>query len=440
MIPLLRRKVFYGWWIVAAAIAIQVLVSGLMFNAFGTYIVLLERDFGWSRTALAGAFSLARIEDGLLGPAQGWILDRYGPRMVMRIGIIIFAIGFILFSRIDTMLGFYVTFLVMSIGAALGGFLSLTTAIVNWFDTRRTFAIGLTLLGSAIGGLTLPLVVQALEAYGWRPVAMASGILVLLVGLPLTQIVRHRPEPYGYLPDGREADEGPYGATGKSGADENNDDGNVTAGQALRTRAFWFISLAHGAAVLIVSAVTVHFTAHVTETLGYSLTEAAAFVTLMMITNVVARVAGGYLGDRVSSRIVITACMLGHSISLLLLTYAETTWMVTAFAVLNGLSWGARVPVIIAMRPEYFGPRSYGTIMGFSSLVVAAGSIGGPLLAGISFDTTGSYTIGFTGLAILAGLGSFFLIFLPAPPTRTDSADKSIREADGTTTVGVNEV
>ena len=410
MIPMLRRRVFYGWWIVCAAIGIQGLVSALLFHAFGTYVVLLERDFGWSRTVLAGAFSLARIEDGLLGPAQGWILDRFGPRMIMRIGIVIFAIGFMLFSRIDSIFGFYVTFLIMSVGAALGGFLSVTTAIVNWFDRRRTFAMGLALLGSGVGGLALPLVVRALETYGWRPVAMASGVIVLVVGLPLAQIVRHRPEQYGYRPDGRDPDE--------DAADGSDEDGSFTAHQAMRTRAFWFISLAHAAAVLVVSVVMVHFTAHATETLGYSLTQAAALVTLMTVVSLVGRIGGGYLGDRVSSRLVITACMLGHAASLLFLTFAQGPWMVIAFAVLNGLAWGARVPVIISMRAEYFGPRSYGTIMGFSSLVVTGGSIAGPLLAGLSFDTTGSYAIGFTGLAILAGLGSFFVIFLPDPPPR----------------------
>ena len=423
MVPLLRRRVFYGWWIVVSAIGIQGLISALLFHAFGTYVVLLEREFGWSKTVLAGAFSLARIEDGLLGPAQGWIIDRFGPRMVMRIGIVIFAIGFMLFSRIDSIVEFYATFMIMAVGAALGGFLSITTAIVNWFDRRRTFAMGLALMGSAVGGLALPFLVQALETYGWRPVTMVSGVVVLVVGLPLTQIVRHRPEQYGYLPDGREPD-----VDADDDAADGSDDGSLTARQAMRTRAFWLISLAHAAAVLVVAAVTVHFTAYVTETLGYSLTQAAAVVTLMTVTNLVGRVGGGYLGDRVSSRLVITACMLGHAAALLFLTFAQGLWMVLTFAVLNGFAWGARVPVIIAMRAEYFGPRSYGTIMGFSSLVVAGGSIAGPLLAGLSFDVTGSYAIGFTGLAVLAGLGSFFLISLPDPPPRATAHAPAPRE------------
>ena len=426
MIPRLRRRVFYGWWIVGAAIGIQGLFSALLFHAFGTYIVLLERDFGWSKTALAGAFSLARIEDGLLGPAQGWILDRFGPRVVMRIGIVIFAAGFMLFSRIDSIFGFYVTFLIMAVGAALGGFLSITTAIVNWFDRRRTFAMGLALTGSAVGGLALPLVVWALDTYGWRPVTMASGVILLVAGLPLAQIVRHRPERYGLLPDGRD----PAGDASEFAADDSDDDGSFTAREAMRTRAFWFISLAHAAAVLVVSVVTVHFTAHATEILGYSLTQAAAVVTLMTVMTLVGRIGGGYLGDRVSSRVVITACMLGHAAALLFLTFVQGLWMVIAFAVLNGLAWGVRVPVIIAMRAEYFGPRSYGTIMGFSSLVVTGGSIAGPLLAGLSSDATGSYTTGFTGLAILAALGSLFLVFLPDPPPRATAHAPAEPETD----------
>jgi MFS family permease len=92
------------------------------------------------------------------------------------------------------------------------------------------------------------------------------------------------------------------------------------------------------------------------------------------------------------------------------------------FAALNGLAWGARVPVIIAMRADYFGARSYGTIMGFSSIVVTLGAVLGPVLGGLSYDTTGSYTVGFTALAVLAGLGALFPWLLPAPSALRRSA------------------
>lgn len=406
------RRPFYGWWIVGAGVGISGLTSALMYQAFGTYIVLLEREFGWGRTMLAGAFSIARIEDGIVAPVQGWVIDRVGPRAVMRAGVIVLGAGFLLFSRVDSVVGFYAAVLVMAFGAELSGFLSITTAIVNWFERRRSFAMGIGLLGAAVGGFAVPLVVLALETFGWRAVAAGSGVLVLVVGLPLVQVVRGRPELYGEVPDGGPPRDWREPAADQPAAEPPGP--QFSARQAMATRAFWFISLAHAAAVLVVSVVQVHFVAHV-EAIGLSLTGAAGFLTLMTAMNLIGRVAGGWLGDFWSSRAVIVACLLAHAASLLFLTFATSLWMVGAFAVLNGLAWGARVPVIVALRAEYFGARSYGTIMGFSSLVVTIGSVSGPVLAGLSYDLTGSYASGFTALAVLAALGSIFVLLLRRP-------------------------
>jgi len=176
--------------------------------------------------------------------------------------------------------------------------------------------------------------------------------------------------------------------------------------------------MAHAASVLVVSVVQVHYTAHVIETFGISLTAAAFYITLQTTTNFVARPLGGWISDRVGSRNVIMAAMLMHAVALLLLAFGTSLWTVAAFALLNGFAWGARVPVIVSMRAEYFGSRSFGKIMGLSSMVVTAGSVAGPVLAGLSYDITGSYQFGFTALAILAGLGTLFLVFTPPPAQR----------------------
>lgn len=409
-----RRRVFYGWWIVGAAIGAQALSAGLLQQAFGSYIVLLEREFGWNRAALSGAFSLARVEDGLLGPAQGWLLDRFGPRAVMRAGMLFFAAGFFGFARVDSIPEFYAAYVVMAVGASLAGFLSITTVIVNWFEEKRQTAMGIALLGTAIGGFSLPLVVYGLEEFGWRAVANMSGVIVLVVGLPLTQIIRTRPELYGYLPDGRDPDE----------AVERAADGTIqrissqidfTVREALRTRAFWLISLAHAASVLVVAAVQVHFTAHLVGSLGYTLGLAATMTTIMTAANFAGRPLGGWLANRVGSRAVIVACMLLHAVSLLALAFGTSVPVIVAFAVGNGLAWGARVPVIVTMRAEYFGTKSFGAIMGLSSSVVTVASVVAPFLAGLSYDISGSYTFGFTALAAAAALGTLFLVFLPQP-------------------------
>lgn len=414
------KRPFYGWWMVGAAIVLQALPSGLLQQAFGSYVVLLERDFGWSRTTLSGAFSAMRVEEGLLGPIEGWLIDRFGPRSVMRVGTILFAGGFFLFASINSVLGFYLAFLLMAVGASLAGFLAITTAIVNWFDRKRSMAMGLALLGTAVGGLLLPLIVQGLEVWGWRAIANLSGVIVLVVGLPMVQVMRRRPEDYGMLPDGRDpvaAAAIEIGADGTASPPEAEEI-HYTARQAMRTRAFWFISLAHAASVLVVSVVTVHFTPHATGSLGYTLPAAAGLVTLQTFTNLIGRPLGGWLSDRIGSRAVVIICMLMHAVALILLAFATAWWMLATFALLNGLAWGARVPVIVSIRAEYFGSRSFGAIMGISSSVVTVAAVAAPVLAAMAYDTLGSYTLSFVILAVLAALGSLFMVFTPPPPNR----------------------
>ena len=146
------HKLFFGWWIVAGTIVIQGLHSTLLFLSFGAYLDQLQAAFGWSRTALSAAFSLGRIESGLLGPIQGWAIDKYGPRINIQIGTILFGGGFILLSLIQTLWQFYLVFFIVAIGASLAGFLTLQTAIANWFITKRARAMGLAQTGMGIAG------------------------------------------------------------------------------------------------------------------------------------------------------------------------------------------------------------------------------------------------------------------------------------------------
>ena len=424
------RNVFYGWWIVAAGFAVQATVGALLFHPFGLYVVEFEEEFGWNRTKLSLAFSLARVEDGLLGPVQGWMIDRFGPRAVMRVGVVIFALGFVAFSRMDSLTTFYLTFVLMAIGAALAGFLSVTTAVVNWFSRKRTLAVGIALIGIAGGGLATPGIALLIEGIGWRGTALVSAAIVLAIGLPAAQLVRHRPEPYGLRPDG----DPPHSATNGSHEADAPGEVSLTARQALRSRAFWMISFAHAAALLVVSAVMVHFVAHVGEQLDYSTAKAAGLITVLTVMVIVGQILGGWAGDRVSSRLLIAVAMLSHATAMLLLTFASALWMVLAFAVIHGLAWGVRGPVILAMRAEYFGPHSYGTIMGFSSLITMMGMVVGPVLAGAVYDITGSYEIGFTLLAVVAGGGSLLMLFAkkpnaPPPPPRPDAITTPTVEA-----------
>jgi MFS family permease len=420
--PRSDTPLFYGWRIVGAGFGIQLLVGALLNQAYGAYVVLLREEFGWSKTMLAAAFSLSRIESGMLGPLQGWLTDRFGPRGVMRVGMVLFGLGFILFSQIQTPAAFFLTFLLMALGSSLAGFFPLTVAIVNWFQKRRATALSIMSMGFAVGGLLVPIVVLALNEFGWRTTAMLSGVIILVIGLPLTQVIRHRPEDLGYRIDGAPAEN----VHADGSAPPPVEEPDFTASEALRTGAFWFISLGHASALLIVSAVMVHLVPHLHENLGYTLGAAALVVTLMTAMQVIGQLVGGFLGDRFSKRAIAVICMAAHAIGILLVAYAVALWMVVAFALLHGLAWGVRGPLMQAMRADYFGRTSFGTIMGFSSLIVMIGMTGGPLVAGIMADRTGSYEASFTLLGGMAALGSLFFVLAKQPKLRERPAAEPV--------------
>ncbi len=413
-----RLPGFYGWRIVGAGGVIQMLHSGLLMQAFTNYSVLLREEFGWSATMISAAFSMTRAESGFLGPLQGWAIDRFGPRNVIRVGTVLFAVGFMLFSQIQTPMQFFGFYFLVALGSSLGGFLSITTAIVNWFDAKRSRALAVSQAGFAVGGLLTPLIVFSLTNFGWRETAFASGVIILVVALPLSQFIHHRPEDIGEHIDGID----PALADDAGDHDDRTRRDDFTVREALHTRAFWLISLGHAASLLVVGAVMVHLSLHLTESLDFSLQQASFVGGALPLMQLTGQLLGGVFGDRINKRHLVVGAMGGHMVGLLLLAFATNVWMVWAFVPVHGLAWGLRGPLMQAMRADYFGRTYYGTIMGFSSMIVMLGMIAGPLFAGILRDQTNSYETGFAILAVLAGLGSVFFLFAtpPAPPVRPD--------------------
>lgn len=408
-----QGKLFYGWYIVGASSGLQMLAGMLWMQSYGAYVVLLQDEFSWSKAWMAGAFAMTRIESGILGPLQGWLTDKYGPRAILRVGLSLFALGFLLFSQIQSLLGFYLTFALIAIGASLGGYATVMVAIVNWFDRHRSKAVASAMVGYSIGGLSVPIVILFLEFFGWRVTAILSGIVVFVVGLPLAQLVHRNPESMGENKDGIKED---LVSSERRIALYGPD---FTARQAMRTRAFWLISVGHACSLLVVSAVLVHLVPHLIEALHYSLPQAGLVVALMTGFQLMGQVGGGFLGDRVNKRLICAWCMIGHALGLLMITYASSLAMVIGFALLNGISWGIRGPMMVALRADYFGASSFGTIIGFSSLVAMLGMSIGPIFTGYLADIHGSYEIGFTILATCAFLGSF-AFYAATPPQHPD--------------------
>lgn len=404
---------FFGWKIAIASAIILALQSSLILQAFGNYSVVLQDRFGWSKTTISVAYSFNRAESGLLGPLHGWMLQRFGTKRVMQVGAVVIVIGFAWFSQINSPLWFVVSFFVIAVGAGLTGFMTVNTEVVHWFERHRAKALSLTGLGIAAGGLFAPFFVIALTQLGWRTTAVISGLLLGSVTLALSQMFGSSPAERGLPLDGIEK---PSLTIERGVAPMPMV--HLTAHQALRTSTFWYLAIGHAAALLVVGSVIAHLSLFLTEEKGYTLQGVSYVLAGITVTQIMGIAAGGVLGDRLDKRWLSTGAMFGHVTGLLMLTFATSAIMIFGFVVLHGLAWGMRGSLMSAMRADYFGSTAFAQIMGYTSIVLMFGMVGGPLLTGIMADITGSYEIGFMILAALASVGSvtFLLAKPPSPP------------------------
>ena len=405
-------KIFYGWKMVFAAASLQFLQSMMLHQAFGAYLSVLIQEKGWSKTSVSAASAMMSMEAAIIGPVLGWFLDRFGSRGVIRIGVVMFGIGFMLLSQIESLTQFYCAVVVIAIGSSMAGYFPLNVGIIQWFEKKRARALSMVGLGLALGGMFVPLVAFSIQSNGWRTTAFMCGIAVILIGYPLACIFRRRPEDFGETVDGLGAKRGTVDLNAPL---EESGEPEFTARQALRTKSFWLLSAGHGVALIVVTAVNTHAINHMRISLGYTISEAAVYVTLMTAFQVIGVLLGGVLGDKLRKNRMAAVCMLMHMGGLLMLTYAEGPSMLIGFAVLHGLAWGIRGPFMQAIRADYFGRKSIGMILGLSAMLTAVGQISGPLLAGIMGDATGNYYLGFTVLALIAGSGSALFWFAKPP-------------------------
>lgn len=405
------RGVFYGWWIVAGGFVLQGLGGGLLFNSFGAYFVFLQAEFGWGRTLISGAFSMARLESGLLGPIQGWLINRLGPQMVIRIGLLLFAGGFFALSLIDSIPTFYAAFLLIAVGSSLGGFLTVNIVLANWFERSRARAMSLGAMGLSFAGLLVPVVAWSLATNGWRATAVYSGLVVLSLGLPTAQLFRIAPEPYGLAPDGRpvaaDAPQGRSSSPPSNGRAPSTPIG-LSAREALRTPAFWLVTCGHTTALFAVSAMTVHLIPYLVEQQNMTVEFAATVFAGLTAVSWVGQLLGGQLGDRFEKRLIAAGCMVGHTTALVILIASTALLPLVLGAWLHGLAWGMRGPLMMAIRADYFGRRSFATIEGFASMITTVGLFLGPLIVGVIADQTGDYRPGF---AVLAGITATGFVF-----------------------------
>ena len=406
-----QGKLFYGWYIVGAGIIINMLMGGLIMHAFHFYVAELTDEFLWPATIFGLAFMITRIESGVLGPIQGWLIDRFGPQTMMRFGIISTTIGLLLFSQLNSQTTFVGFYFIVAIGSSVGGFMTVSVAVVNWFERLRSRALGFMSTGFAFGGFLAIPVGTMIQEFGWRNTALVSAALLFVVGQTLAFLFVRRPEDRGLQKDGGE----PAAASTSSRPVSSHRHRDFTPREALRTRAFWGLALAHGAPLLVISGVFVHFTLLVEEVEGLTPFHSGLAYGIMNAAQLVGQLGMGYLGDRFSKRMLLIPAMFGHCVAAIMLGFATTYEAILIAAIINGLAWGSRAPLITALRADYFGARYFGQIMGWSSIVMSTFMTLGGFISSVLVDGTGSYEIPFIVLGLGAVTGAFWVLIATRP-------------------------
>ena len=420
-------NIFYGWWLAGISALVMVVGTVPVFQGMPVWFVVLEKNFGWSRTQLSLAFSLTRVEGTIMGPISGYLIDRLGPRRMVLIGLFTIGVGFVLFSRISHLWQFYFAFMIMTSGMGIGTWLPMMTVLNNWFIKSRSTAMAIAMEGFAVGGIVIiPILAWSLDSKnvgpeGWRYTALVIGLAVIALSFPVSKLVRNKPEDHGLLPYGRSnlrhqnTDVSP---------EYQNDDRDYTWRQAIRTRTFWLISMGHASTSLVVVTLMVHLGTMLSDR-GFSIQTIGWVVATQTGVTALFNIVGGYIGDKIPIRIALFIFSVIQTAGLVILLIAYTPSMVYIFAIVYGIGFGGRTPLTTSIRGAYFGRKAFASITGISMIPMNILHLAAPLFAGIMFDLTNSYDIPFGIIAIVSLIGGFLFLLLGSPANMkiTHSAD-----------------
>jgi MFS family permease len=408
MHKLIGGRFYYGW-IVVATTALTLLVSAGVRSAPGVFLNTLNADMGWSLAAISFAVSIGLLLFGLVGPVSGWLMDRFGPRLVMLGGVALIGASMAASARMTSLWQLNLFWGALSgIGTGIAGSVLGAAVATRWFVARRGLVIGIFGAATSAGQLIfVPLLAWLESTIGWRTSVMAlAGVAALLLA-PILLLMRNDPADLGIRPYGGEAPQ-PAAITAQAA-------GGVMR-RALRVPEFWLLA----GSFFICGATSngligTHLIAHAHDH-GIAKGTAAGMLALMGTMNFVGTIASGWLTDRYNPRFLL-ACYYGfRGLSLLVLPFATNLGGLTVFAILFGLDYIATVPPTTALVADIFGRKNVGIVFGW---VFCAHQIGAALaawLGGLARELTGDYGIAFIAAAALAMTASLLSLRVGKAP------------------------
>ncbi|MFH0847772.1 MAG: MFS transporter [Chloroflexota bacterium] len=384
-----KPGIFYGWWVLGACVLMGLYTAGVVFYGFTAVFEPIVNEFGWSYTQVSLASSIRGVETGLLAPFVGLLVDRFGPRVITFVGGITVGAGLLVFSRVHSLFSFYIAFILLAIGMSACGHITFIATAANWFHKKLSLAMGITMAGFGFSGLLVPLVVRMVDGMGWRRALNILGLATFLIVLPLSFVIRDRPERYGYLPDGEppameETRRAHHGNTTASPG--------VSMREALASRAFWHIAIAYVLQFTLFSTVTTHIMPYLSS-VGFARALASLAASALPVISGFGRLGFGWLGDRLNGKRLTAVALVLEGLGVLFFVAAvgSAKWLLVLFIILFGPAFGGAVTMRPVMTRELFGAEKFASIFGIMTGITTVGSVVGPLVAGMVFDRYQTY-------------------------------------------------
>ena len=401
-----RPGIFYGWVIVATALATIALGMGLMFS-LGIFMEPLENALGWSRGQIAQANLYGWMAFGIFSFTFGLLSDRLGTRRVVRMGTAILGCGMLGLSQMSHLWHFYLLYGLL-VGGAIGAFtVPLTSMITRWFVKHRGLVVALANCGIGVGGaLIAPLSRSLIMSVGWRATFFFYGLLVWAVVLPMTLLLRDRPQDMGLLP---------YGETSaETTAAPAMAVAPYTFTQVLTIPAFWIIALVHFFCCAAHSGPIFHMVSAVIDA-GVDKLAAATVFAVSSFASLFGRIGTGLLVDRLGSKNILVTWLMMQATAVLLYLFVSNFVGFATLGLFFGISYGGVMPLYAVVARDYFGARalgaSYGAIFGLSCLGMGLGA----WLGGRLFDSFGTYTGLYVLSCLFGSAGALLAFWLRAP-------------------------
>jgi MFS family permease len=381
---------FYGYVIIATSLCMTIMLWGARFS-FGVFFAPVLDEFGWSRAATAGGFSLSWAFTGLLSIAVGRLNDRWGPRMIMTVSGCLVGLGYLLMATLSSVWQLYLFYGVISIGMS-AVLVPILSTVAKWFVKMRALMTGIVLSSSGIALMVIvPVANRIILDHGWRTAYTIIGGVTIVVVVLSAQLLRRDPDQMGKVPYGSDGKRTTLSGTGAQG---------LLFKEALHTRQVWLMCFIYFCSYFIYNVFVVHMVIYARGQ-GFSQAQAVSIIVFLGASGIAGRILWGVFADALGNRKTMLLSALIMMLSLFWLQVAGDLWILILIAIAFGFSHGGLATMESPMVAGIFGMRSHGTILGLVFFCDTVGGATGPFLAGYLFDVTRNYHVAFLLCAIL---------------------------------------